>query len=505
VLLLFFFGSSSSSSSSSRLTVGGIIPPDPFVQVFRPLLEFRFEVRPGRSVLPFVFLPLAVDADLRGLERVGSNGEEFMALGVDHSRQTAGLEGKELDGWIGVEEVDGPEAECPAEVDRQEYHGMFGGVGQIVLSDLLELPGGLQILLGGVDGDRPRVVVRTGDRLCRFRFFRVGRIVFILVAIEIVSGSRDLKTEHRRTRIIASFGSFIASVAVRVEGPVDMIPVDVLRFHRSVPHWPRLVHQDDSKNLRGRKDLGEDHPEVSLSRAQIDDGVGLRWFLFLLFLSEPRVGFDHSEHRIQDRDGLETFLEDAVHVEEALPQPGIRGRKSLPPLDKTVRGLCENIRIVLRERILGQAFLQDSAEILVAGGRKVGKRLVLRFFVVAVAVVVVVVIAVAVAAAAPIVRRSSRCRCRVGLAFGCCCCRLVGFFVLFFGHCTVPQACRIGSIVACVFVNECADRIYCRIDVLRIVGFLWIFLMILSSETKKNNGRCLMFEKVFNLNSKIDK
>ena len=74
------------------------------VEVARPLLEFGLEMRSGRPVLPLVLVPLSVNTDFGGLKAVISNPKQFVAFGMHHARQTAGLECQKFDRGIGVEE-----------------------------------------------------------------------------------------------------------------------------------------------------------------------------------------------------------------------------------------------------------------------------------------------------------------------------------------------------------------------------------------------------------------
>lgn len=97
--------------------VGFYIVSDSLIEVTRPLFKLGFEMRPWRSVLPLVLVPLAVDADLGCFKAVASNPKELVALCVDHSRETAGLEGQKLDRGVGVEEVDGSQTENSTQVD----------------------------------------------------------------------------------------------------------------------------------------------------------------------------------------------------------------------------------------------------------------------------------------------------------------------------------------------------------------------------------------------------
>ena len=317
-----------------------ILVSNALVEVVRPLLEFGLEVRPGRSVLPLVLVPLAVHTDLGGLKAVGSDLEQFVSFGVHHSRQAAGLECHEFDGRVGVEEFNGSETEGPAQVNGQEYHRVLGGVGQVVLFDELELAGGLEVLLGGVDGDGPCVIVRTRARRIGF-CGSIAVIIFLAILVSLCF-------------VLFSNTS------------VDVFPVDMLRFDGGVSHRPSLVHEDDSEDLGGWKHFGKNHAQVSLSGTQIDDCV------LLFFLLQPRIGFHHFYNGVQDGDGLAKFLQHSIRLEDAFPQLG-GFRIASSPFDKATGGLVKEVWIIFGKWVFCEAFSKDILEFFIARGGKIGK------------------------------------------------------------------------------------------------------------------------------------
>ena len=108
----------------------------------RPHLKLLLNVRSGRPPNPLVLLPLAMNAHFLGIKRMIANLKYFMPLGMDHAGQTARFEGQKVDRvWILVEEVNGAQGECPAEVNGQDNGGMF--FGKVVFGNVVELSRGL--------------------------------------------------------------------------------------------------------------------------------------------------------------------------------------------------------------------------------------------------------------------------------------------------------------------------------------------------------------------------